>query len=148
MNKKESFLIGIRGLLSNKTRAALTMLGIIFGVAAVIAMMSIGEGARQETLQQIELLGTNNIIVNKLSKVSKSSDAKASYSAGLTLKDAEAIKELNPLVESVTPLREDEMSVSYKTIIEEFKIIGTTSSYPETFNTKVLEGSFFKDFHS
>lgn len=148
MNKKESFLIGIRGLLSNKTRAALTMLGIIFGVAAVIAMMSIGEGARQETLQQIELLGTNNIIVNRLSKVSKSSDTKASYSAGLTLKDAEAIKELNPLVESVTPLREAEMSVSYKTIIEEFKIIGTTSSYPETFNTKILEGSFFKDFHS
>ncbi|MDP3830590.1 MAG: ABC transporter permease, partial [Ignavibacteriaceae bacterium] len=88
MNQKESFIIGVKGLLANKLRAALTMLGILFGVAAVIAMMSIGEGARQETLQQIELLGTNNIIVNRVTKAAKSNGAKASYSAGLTLKDA------------------------------------------------------------
>jgi putative ABC transport system permease protein len=148
MNQKESFIIGVKGLLANKLRAALTMLGILFGVAAVIAMMSIGEGARQETLQQIELLGTNNIIVNRVTKAAKSNGAKASYSAGLTLKDAESILELNPLVESVTPVREMDMSVAYKSTIEEFKIIGTTPSYPNTFNTKILSGTFFKDFHN
>jgi putative ABC transport system permease protein len=147
MNRKESFIIGVRGLLANKLRAALTMLGILFGVAAVIAMMSIGEGARQETLQQIELLGTNNIIINRVTKITKSNGAKASYSAGLTLKDAESILELNPLVESVTPVREMDMSVAYRSTIEEFKIIGTTPSYPNTFNTKILQGSFFKEFH-
>ena len=66
MNNFESFKIGIKGLQSNKLRALLTMLGIVFGVAAVIAMLSIGEGAKQEALQQIELMGTNNIIITKV----------------------------------------------------------------------------------
>ena len=64
MKPVENFKISLRELGANKMRTALTMLGIIFGVGAVIAMLSIGEGARQETLDQIKLLGTNNIIIN------------------------------------------------------------------------------------
>ncbi|HTP12254.1 MAG TPA: ABC transporter permease, partial [Bacteroidota bacterium] len=55
--------IGFGGLTSHKLRSVLTGLGIIFGVAAVIAMLSIGEGARQEALEQIKLMGVNNIII-------------------------------------------------------------------------------------
>ncbi|QQS36273.1 MAG: ABC transporter permease [Ignavibacteriales bacterium] len=147
MNNLESFKIGLKGLQSNKLRAALTMLGIIFGVAAVIAMMSIGEGAKQETLQQIELMGTNNIIINKVTPEKNSSGSKASFSTGLTLNDANSIKELNPLVEYITPIREIKTQVSYKSNMSESEVIGTTADYPETFNSKIASGSFFKSFH-
>ncbi|HPI37749.1 MAG TPA: ABC transporter permease [Ignavibacteriaceae bacterium] len=146
MKKIESFKIGLNGLRANKTRTALTMLGIIFGVAAVIAMMSIGEGAKQETLQQIELLGTNNIIINRVIKNETANGAKASYSPGLTMNDREAILELNPFVESITPVREIKSPVIYKSSINEFVIIGTTAEYPNTFNSKLIEGTFFKQF--
>ena len=63
MKKIDLFKIGIDELSANKLRTFLTMMGIIFGVGSVISMMSIGEGAKRETLEQIELLGSNNIII-------------------------------------------------------------------------------------
>ena len=56
MLTSESVLIGFKGLISHKMRSFLTMLGVIFGVSAVIAMVSIGAGAKQESVRQIELL--------------------------------------------------------------------------------------------
>ncbi|MBZ0199470.1 MAG: ABC transporter permease [Ignavibacteriaceae bacterium] len=147
MTNFESFKIGIKGLQANKTRASLTMLGIVFGVAAVIAMMSIGEGARQETLQQIELMGTNNIIIKKIKPTKNSAKSKASFSPGLTLKDGYAIKELNPLVDYITPQREIKSQVQYKSTLLEAMLVGTFTNYPETFNTKITHGTFFKQHH-
>jgi len=146
MNNLESFKIGLKGLKSNKLRAALTMLGIVFGVAAVIAMMSIGEGAKQETLEQIELMGTNNIIITKISTVQTQSQ-KASFSPGLTMKDGIAIKEIIPLVDYIVPQREMNTQVFYKSNMLDAKVIGTTSDYFETYNSAIEKGSFFKSFH-
>lgn len=148
MRPIESFEISLKGLQANKLRTFLTMLGIIFGVGAVIAMMSIGEGARQETLQQIELMGTNNIIINKLVLTTKGEKGKTSFSSGLTLNDAKALKELNPLIEYITPVREQTASITYKSTIFQAKIIGTTPDFPATFNSKVAEGSFIKTFNN
>lgn len=147
MNKLESFKIGLKGLGSNKLRAALTMLGIIFGVASVIAMMSIGEGAKEETLKQIELMGTNNIIIKKTIPIKTENAKHLSFSPGLTLKDAKSIKEINPFVESITPERELKTQVLYKSILFETNLVGTTPNFPITFNTKISYGSFFKSFH-
>jgi len=148
MRPIESFEISLKGLQANKLRTFLTMLGIIFGVGAVIAMMSIGEGARQETLQQIELMGTNNIIINKVVLTTKGEKGKTSFSSGLTLNDAKALKELNPLIEYITPVREQTASITYKSTIFQAKIIGTTPDFPATFNSKVAEGSFIKTFNN
>lgn len=148
MHLKESFIVGIKELYSNKTRAALTMLGILFGVAAVIAMVSIGEGAREETLRQIELLGTNNIIINKRIPSESEKGSNVNYSPGLSLNDAYAINDINPFVESVTPVRERISQVSYKSTITDFSVIGTSSDYPQTFNSYMQEGTFFKEFHN
>ena len=63
MDLRETFDLSVAGLMSHKLRTTLTMLGIIFGVGAVIAMLSIGEGAKQEALQQISQMGIHNIIV-------------------------------------------------------------------------------------
>lgn len=147
MNNFESFKIGLKGLQANKIRAALTMLGIVFGVAAVIAMMSIGEGARQETLQQIELMGTNNIIIKKTQPPKNNGKSKASFSPGLTLKDGEAIKELNPLTDYITPQRELKSQVQYKSTLLEAMLVGTSVNYPQTFNTRLIAGTFFNRVH-
>ena len=66
MHWSDSISIGVKGLLLRKLRSLLSTLGIIFGVAAVIAMISIGEGARREAVEQIKLLGTNNIRIKQL----------------------------------------------------------------------------------
>lgn len=147
MREIENFLIGIKELKANKMRTALTMLGIIFGVGAVIAMLSIGEGARQETLEQIELMGTNNIIINKKAVTLKGDKSKSVFSPGLNLKDAEAIKELNPFVESVSPQRESINQIVYKSNILETKIIGVTPDYAAIYNSQVSSGEYFKQSH-
>lgn len=150
MHKMENLRIGLAELKSNKLRTALTMLGIVFGVGAVIAMLSIGEGARQETLEQIELMGTNNIIINeKMIKTdAKGTDKnKASFSPGLSIKDAQAVKDMNPFVEDVTYQKEIAATIIYKSEILQSKIIGTTDKYIDIYNSQLSKGNFFKKHH-
>ncbi len=95
MNYRENTLIGLEGLRSHMLRSLLSMLGIIFGVGAVIAMLSIGEGAKQEALEQIQLMGMNNIIVEDVPIDEEANDEKrASFSEGLQWVDARAVQEL------------------------------------------------------
>lgn len=147
MKEMENFKIGLAELKSNKLRTSLTMLGIIFGVGAVIAMLSIGEGARRETLEQIELMGTNNIIIKEKNATLQGEKSKAAFSPKLNLRDGKSIKELNPFVEKVTPQRESVNKITYKSNIIEAKIIGTSEDYPHTYNSQTAVGSFFKKHH-
>jgi putative ABC transport system permease protein len=150
MNKIENLKIGLAELKSNKMRTSLTMLGIIFGVGAVIAMLSIGEGARQETLEQIELMGTNNIIINQKAIKTEAKGAeknKALFSPGLSIKDAMAIKDLNPFVEEVTYQKEIPNTILYRSEILQTKIVGTTAEYITIYNSQLSGGDFFKKHH-
>ncbi|MCF8266485.1 MAG: ABC transporter permease [Ignavibacteriales bacterium] len=147
MKRKENLLIGIAALKSNKTRTFLTALGIIFGVGAVISMLSIGEGARRETLEQIELLGTNNIIINKKSIPETGSASKPSFSPGLNIKDAISIAEQNPFVEYVIPQNTADVRVTRKSQIVQLKITGTSVNYSDAFNLRVTSGSYFTKSH-
>ncbi|MCK5701754.1 MAG: ABC transporter permease, partial [Cyclobacteriaceae bacterium] len=61
-----NFYIAIEAVIANKMRSILTALGIIFGVAAVIAMLAIGNGAQEEILEQIKLVGVNNIVIEPI----------------------------------------------------------------------------------
>src|SRR5512134_3306067 len=76
----------------NKLRASLTSLGILFGVASVIAMLAIGKGAEQEILEQMRLLGSNNVIVTPLVAKEEGVKEPKRYSPGLTFRDADAIR--------------------------------------------------------
>jgi putative ABC transport system permease protein len=58
--------IAVESIISNKLKSMLTALGIIFGVAAVIAMLAIGKGAKQEIMEQMEMVGVNNILINPI----------------------------------------------------------------------------------
>ena len=92
----------------NTLRAALTSLGILFGVASVIAMLAIGKGAEQEILEQMKLLGSNNVIITPLieQKEEKAKDEGTKepkkYSPGLTVHDAAAILSIVPNVSTTS----------------------------------------------
>ena len=97
MDLRETVSLSLIGLLSHKLRTLLTMLGIIFGVAAVIAMLSIGEGAKQESLEQIRQMGISNIIVQHWDKEEDqedSADTDQNKSQGLTWDDARSIERI------------------------------------------------------
>jgi len=104
-----NFSIAVESIKSNKIRSFLTALGIIFGVGAVIAMMAIGNGAQQEILEQIKLVGANNIVITPIIKqveeeVTESFVIKEpKYSPGLTLLDVHSIKDLVPGIDRVSP---------------------------------------------
>ena len=102
--------IALEAIQRNKLRALLTSLGIIFGVASVIAMLAIGSGAQQEVLSQMELLGTNNVIIQPILEQTEGQVGQDNgegesnkYSPGLTLHDIESIRELIPEVEYISP---------------------------------------------
>lgn len=144
--------IALEAVITNKFRSVLTALGIIFGVAAVIAMMAIGNGARMEILEQIKLVGVNNIVILPLSdddakngdqEEEEGKTLKKKYSPGLTLKDAENIRQSIPTVENVSP------EVIYSTLaVREGKklgvdLSGVTGSFFKLFNQTLSEGNMF-----
>ena len=148
MKLNESVVIGLNGLLSHKLRSVLTGLGIIFGVAAVIAMLSIGEGARQEALEQISLMGVNNILVRAKDPTLQSfGKAKANFSPGLGIADGSSIQEIAPFVQSVVPQWEKTAPAQYGSERRDVKVIGTTPEFLEVFSYRVGQGSFLQPLH-
>lgn len=147
MKPVENLKISLRELNANKMRTSLTMLGIIFGVGAVIGMLSIGEGARQETLDQIKLLGTNNIIINAKDVEEGNNSKNSTFSPGLNTNDSKIIEELNPFIEAVTPQKSFSARFVYKSKINNVSLIGTTPNYPQTYNSSLISGKFFAENH-
>ncbi len=148
MNYRESFAVGLSGLRTHRLRSVLTALGIIFGVAAVIAMLSIGEGARREALEQIRLMGVNNIIIQAADPTQQSfTKAKANFSPGLTMLDGEAIKAICPSVTSIVPQWEKTVTAQYQSERKDVKLIGTTPTFLPVFNYTVSEGFFLQAYH-
>ena len=106
MDFRELLRIGIKSLARHKLRTLLTMLGVIFGVAAVIAMMSIGEGARRQAIEQIRLLGTNNIRIRAVELLDESADeAVFRNSPGLNHNDATVLEQKLPTAAAVAALK-------------------------------------------
>ena len=151
MNFRESFSVSLVGLSTHKLRTFLTMLGIIFGVAAVIAMLSIGAGAKQEALDQIKLLGMNNIIIRSVPIESEEDEhGKVIEARGLTMDDARSLNMLNPLVEASVPQKElSEYRVSRKSEEAYATVVGTMPDLENVLNLTPVRGDFFnyQDVH-
>jgi len=148
MQIQELLLMGVEGLRVHRLRSILTMLGIIFGVAAVIAMLSIGEGAKREALAKYQVLGVNNIIVRdrELSE-SELEEVRAKFSKGLSLKDADAIKKIVPTVQYVAPQAELEMEAKYEDKSAAATVVGVTKDYDHILNYVPDQGEFFSRDH-
>ncbi|MEE4255798.1 MAG: ABC transporter permease [Bacteroidales bacterium] len=146
--------IAIDAVLANKFRSILTALGIIFGVAAVIAMMAIGNGARQEILDQIKMVGVNNIQITPIldnSAADSENDEdnkniKGKYSPGLTLEDAKSIHEIIPTVLRISP------EVTYETYIikdgirKKATLKGVSPDFFEVYSLPLQEGEMFNEY--
>jgi len=133
----------------NKLRASLTSLGILFGVASVIAMLAIGKGAEREILDQLRLLGTNNIIIRPLVEQSEGPVEEESkkdvkrWSPGLTYEDAQSIAEIIPGVEAASGEVIVNTSLSRRGRHRSGKIVGVDTSYFRLTNRPVGRGSHF-----
>jgi len=143
ITKQEQIWLGLQGLRVHKLRSALTMLGIIFGVAAVIAMLSIGEGAKREALAKYELLGVNNIIVrDKELSEKEREEVRAKFSPGLTRHDAEAIRKIVPTVERVACQAELEVEAKYLDRSAKVTLVGVSEDFQHILNYRPRLGAF------
>jgi len=138
--------VSFESLVTHKFRTFLTMLGIIFGVAAVIAMLSIGEGARQDALEQIELLGVRNIIVEgTIPSTDGALDMSGGRSPGLTEHDADNLRMFDDIFELVIPCHVSAgTQVFYSDADTKAMVIGTLPNYLGTMNLTMREGSFLR----
>lgn len=152
--------IALEAVFLNKFRSMLTALGIIFGVAAVIAMMAIGAGAQQEILDQMKLVGVNNIIITPKAEKSSGEDSgdesssdqdmgvrkeQKRFTPGLTMKDAESIRKIIPTVERVSP------EIIYETDVMKdgrrisTKLTGVTPDFFTVFGLDLQAGDMFNE---
>ena len=139
--------MGLSSLLVHKLRSLLTMLGMIFGVGAVVAMLSITAGAQKEMISYIDLLGVNNIIVEAKESVDANElQVRRAVSQGLTFRDFRAISENIQGLEALTPRKRFKpQKVLPKTSQEMPLLIGVLPNFAQINSLKVVSGRFFND---
>ncbi|MCA9065345.1 MAG: ABC transporter permease, partial [Planctomycetaceae bacterium] len=137
-----------RSLLLHKLRSFLTMLGLVFGVASVIVMLAIAEGAAFEAQQQIESLGVRNVIVRSRKPVedeqSRNSESQRVLAYGLTWDDLDRIRTTIDVAERVTPLREFRQEVRHLSRSLEGRVVGVTPDYLELASASLQSGRFIE----
>ena len=140
----ESFESAIGNLAVHKLRSALTMLGMIFGVGAVIAMLSIGAGAEKQALEMIERLGLRNVILRSKEMKDEELEEVRKKSQGLSWRDAQAIQDAVPGVELVAArLQIEPYKILSATAKTKAKVYGVSFRQAEISRLRVSEGRFF-----
>lgn len=152
-----NFSVALEAVTANKLRSVLTALGIIFGVAAVIAMLAIGAGAQEEILEQIKLVGVNNIVISPVveqteESVEESSGSdgqreKKKFSPGLSLLDAESIEEVIPGIDRISPEILLDTYIIKNGIRRSAKLVGVNNFYFQLANFELESGEFFSSVH-
>jgi putative ABC transport system permease protein len=140
----EAFKIAILNLSRHKLRTSLTMLGIIFGIAAVLSMVSIGAGAEEQALSVIQKMGLRNIIVKAKEFEQQELQTLRQDSPGLSRRDIQALQKILP-VGSVVVGKKALKSYQIASTVgkTDSRVLGVSSLYPLTANLQVVEGSFF-----
>jgi len=134
------------GVITHKLRSSLTMLGIVIGITAVIALMSIGRGVEAEVISQIESLGSNLIFITPGWITEEEAWATAGSAQTLTQEDAAAIAEQVPYVSSVAPV----LAINLQTVVggENMmaKVFGITPEHMQVNNLEIAHGAFFTEY--
>lgn len=152
-----NFLIALDAISQNWLRAVLTSLGIVFGVASVIAMLAIGRGTQERILEQMNALGANNIIIKPVIQQEEGDVEEEGgenldtrqpnrFTPGLTMQDALGLKSL-PYVRSVSPELELETMAVRKGRKRSIKLVGVTRPYFEDSEFDLAEGQVFTPEH-
>jgi putative ABC transport system permease protein len=148
MQIEESARVAIYGLRDHKFRSFLTMLGIIFGTASVIAMISIGEGAKKQAMAKYQDLGVNNIIIrDKDFTDAELEEVRTKFSQGLSLDDTKAISEIVPGVKGVAPQAEAKLDAMYEDKSSKANVIGITPEETNILNYRMDKGIFIDMDH-
>ncbi len=153
MNLYESVLSALHNLAVHKLRSILTMLGMIFGVGAVIAMLSIGAGAEQQAMEMIERMGPRNVLVRNPSLTDAELNEIRRQSLGVSLRDATIIEDGVPGVELTAPRVEvDAYMIMAPGAQTQGKLIGVSEHQDELSALNVVEGRFIdaidEDLHA
>ncbi|MCU0377100.1 MAG: ABC transporter permease [Bacteroidales bacterium] len=143
--------IAVESIMSNKLKSILTALGIIFGVAAVISMLAIGKGAQQEILDQIKMVGVNNILISPIvqEKSTESEEGEKQlnkFSRGLTLLDVDAIRNSIPAVKRISPEISYNSTIVLNGMRYSAKLVGVANDYFDLYNLPLSQGMFFNDY--
>jgi len=139
--------ISLTALSGNKIRSFLTMLGIIIGVAAVIAMVSLGQGAQRQVQEEIAAMGTNTLWVQAGSRHSYGIRSGSGTVNTLTAEDFEAIESECPTVRAVSPSASTTAQVVFGNQNWNTRIAGYNQHYPLLRNWKIAQGEFFQESH-
>jgi putative ABC transport system permease protein len=149
MEFKENLNIAALGLIDHKFRSFLTMLGIIFGTASVITMVSIGEGAKKQAIAKYKDLGISNIIVrDKDMTETELEQVRMKFSQGLSVRDAEVIRQIVPGVVDVAPQTEKKVDARYADKSSKATVIGITPNIINILNYQTSSGIFINEDHN
>ena len=138
-----NILLGVENLLLHKLRSFLTMLGVVFGVGSVVAMLSVGEGASKEALEQIRKLGSNNIIISSVKSVEEeaASTAHSHMSIyGLTYEDHLRIAETFNTIKQTAPVKLMRKEGRLGTRALELRVVGTDTTWFDLVKRDVIAG--------
>jgi putative ABC transport system permease protein len=146
MKLYRSLKLSGNSLLSNKLRTFLALMGIAIGVAAVIIMVAIGQGAQSQVMRQIEAMGTNLLTI-KAGQVKKMVKREIQFGDVTTLKtrDYQAIAREFPYVTAAAPAQDMDLRVKYGNISTMAEVLGTTSNFKTIRNYFIADGRFFSD---
>ncbi|MEZ6197249.1 MAG: ABC transporter permease [Planctomycetota bacterium] len=145
-----TFKLGVRSLGLHPLRSFLTILGIMFGVSSVIAMLAIGEGASYEAQEQIKALGSTNIIIKSIKPLDNRQAGEGNQQSleyGIKYQDAELVRTTLPNVKVMVRSRDYPQEVQYENRLIRGNIRGTVPWFPEVSGTKMKTGSFFGHIH-
>ena len=138
--------LAMKSLLLHKLRSGLTMLGIVFGVFSVIAMLSIGEGASQQAQKQVLQLGATNVIVMTVKPPYQASDSGSGRSRvaafGLKREDFRVLQETLPTLKRIVPIREASQEVRHHAQVTNARIVGCTGDYLDMNHLQLARGRF------
>ena len=134
--------VALDAIRSNKLRSVLTMLGIVIGIAAVITMVALGQGAQQAVQQQIASLGTDVLTVRPGSGWFRRGGGDR---ARLTMEDVEIVRRAATAVEGISPEMDQSFQVEYGRANGNFRVVGTSPSYPDVSHSDVAMGRFFNE---
>ncbi len=139
--------LGVKNLLLHKLRSMLTMLGVVFGVASVVAMLAVGEGASKEALEQIRQLGSQNIIITAMKPVQDANNTQRTNMAiyGLTYADQQRIAETFDAVEQTVPVKLVRKEGRLRDKAMELRVVGTTPQWFELVQRPMAAGRVLTD---
>ena len=141
----DTFSSALTSVVAHKLRSFLTVLGIVIGVAAVIALLAIGQGAQNQIISSIESLGANLVQISP-GFSGRDGGVRGGMAQSLTLEDAIAIEEQVPHVINVAPVLQSSAQLIAGRENTSASVIGTSAAYQQTYNLELAFGAFFSDY--